>query len=383
MKKILIIVIGVFTFVSCSKQPEKEEIRKEIAQYKKEKNALEQKIDKLNEKLADVSESGTGAFQVPVFVKEVQPETFRHFINANGAVEAVNDAFISPETNGQIKSIPVEEGDRVQKGQLLVRLKTTILRSNIKEVKTNLELARETFEKQKRLWQDSVGSEMQYLQAKNKKETLEAKLETLNAQLDMSTIEAPFAGIIEEINQKVGELASPGREILHLVNLNELKIKANLSEKYVSNIRKGDQVQVKFPALDNYSVKVEISRKGSIIDEESRTFTIEARFPNPQEKIKPNQVAIINVNDYTNNEALVVPSEVIKQDMKGDYLYVIEETNGTPAASKVYVKTGRSYNNQTVIRNGLKPGQKVITAGYTQVSEGTEVSIKDKKDLVK
>jgi RND family efflux transporter MFP subunit len=257
------------------------------------------------------------------------------------------------------------------------------LRSNIKEVKTNLELARETFEKQKRLWQDSVGSEMQYLQAKNKKETLEAKLETLNAQLDMSTIEAPFAGIIEEINQKVGELASPGREILHLVNLNELKIKANLSEKYVSNIRKGDQVQVKFPALDNYSVKVEISRKGSIIDEESRTFTIEARFPNPQEKIKPNQVAIINVNDYTNNEALVVPSEVIKQDMKGDYLYVIEETNGTPAASKVYVKTGRSYNNQTVIRNGLKPGQKVITAGYTQVSEGTEVSIKDKKDLVK
>lgn len=383
MKKILIVLIGILTFVSCNKQPQKEEIRKEIAQYKKEKNALEQKIDKLNEKLQDVSESGAGTFQVPVFVKEMQPETFRHFINANGAVEAVNDAFISPETNGQIKSIPVDEGDRVQKGQLLVRLKTTILRSNIKEVETNLELARETFEKQKRLWQDSVGSEMQYLQAKNKKETLEAKLETLNAQLDMSTIEAPFAGIVEEINQKVGELASPGREILHLVNLNDLKIKASLSEKYISNIQEGDQVKVKFPALEDYTIKVRISRKGSIIDEESRTFTIEARFPNPQEKIKPNQVAIINVNDYTNDEALVVPAEVIKQDMKGDYLYVIEETDGNPVASKVYVKTGRSYNNRTIIKSGLEPGQKVVTAGYTQVSEGTEVNIKDKKELVK
>ncbi len=383
MKKILIIIVGILTFVSCGKQPQKEEIRKEIAQYKKEKNELEQKIDKLNEKLKEVSESGTGAFQVPVFVKEVQPETFRHFINANGAVEAVHEAYISPETNGQIKLIPVEEGDRVQKGQMLVRLKTAILRSNIKEVKTNLELARETFEKQKRLWQDSVGSEMQYLQAKNKKETLEAKLETLNAQLDMSTIEAPFPGIVEEINQKVGELASPGREILHLVNLNKLKIKANLSEKYISNIKEGDQVKVKFPALANYSVKVGISRKGSIIDEESRTFTIEARFQNPKEKIKPNQVAIINVNDYTNEEALVVPAEVIKQDMKGDYLYVVEETDGEPVASKVYVKKGRSYNNQTVIKEGLEPGQKVITAGYTQVSEGTEVNIKDKKELVK
>jgi RND family efflux transporter MFP subunit len=165
--------------------------------------------------------------------------------------------------------------------------------------------------------------------------------------------------------------------------LNNLKIKASLSEKYISNIQEGDRVEVKFPALENYSIKVRISRKGSIIDEESRTFTIEARFPNPQEKIKPNQVAIINVNDYTNDEALVVPAEVIKQDMKGDYLYVIEETDGNPVASKVYVKTGRSYNNQTVIKKGLEPGQKVVTAGYTQVSEGTEVSIKDKKELVK
>ena len=382
MKKLLII-FGIATLVSCGQQSEKQEIRKQIAQYKKEKNELEEKIQTLNKELEDLSEGGASSYQVPVFVKKMQPEAFRHFVNANGSVEAVEDAFISPETNGQIKKIYVEEGDRVKKGQLLIHLKTMVLESNIKEVKTNLELAQKTYEKQKRLWEDSVGSEMEYLQAKNKKESLEAKLETLKAQLDMSSMEAPFNGIVEEITQKTGELASPGQPILHLVNLKKLKIKAELSEKFLQHINKGDQVRINFPALDNYSKTTSISRKGSIVDEESRTFTIEANFSNQDEKIKPNQVAIINVNDFTNKEAMVVPSEIIKQDMKGDYIYITEEKNGAITASKIYVETGRSYNNKTVIKEGIKPGQKVITAGYTQVSESSEVNIKDKKALVK
>jgi len=382
MKKLLII-FGIVALVSCGQQPEKQEIRKQIAQYKKEKNELEEKIQELNKKLEERSESGAGSYQVPVFVKEMQPDTFRHFVNANGSVEAVEDAFISPETNGQIKEIYVEEGDRVKKGQLLIRLKTRVLESNIKEVKTNLELAQKTYEKQKRLWEDSVGSEIEYLQAKNKKESLEAKLETLKAQLDMSSIEAPFNGIVEEITQKTGELASPGQPILHLVNLKKLKIKAALSEKFLSDISIGDQIRITFPALDKPAKTAKISRKGSIIDEESRTFTIEANFSNRDEKIKPNQIAIINVNDYTNTEAMVVPSEIIKQDMKGDYIFITKEKNGTITASKIYVETGKSYNNKTVIKKGTEAGQKVITAGYTQVSEGSEVNIKDKKELVK
>jgi len=382
MKKLLII-FGIATLVSCGQQPEKQEIRKQIAQYKKEKNELEDKIQELNKELEGISEEGASSYKVPVFVKEMQPDTFRHFVNANGSVEAVEDAFISPETNGQIKEIYVEEGDRVNKGQPLIRLKTRVLESNIKEVKTNLELAQKTYEKQKRLWEDSVGSEMEYLQAKNQKESLEAKLETLKAQLDMSSIEAPFNGIVEEITQKTGELASPGQPILHLVNLKKLKIKAELSEKFLQHINKGDQIRITFPALENYSKTAAISRKGSIVDEESRTFTIEAKFSNQNEKIKPNQVAIINVNDYTDKEAMVVPSEIIKQDMKGDYIYITKEKNETITASKNYVETGRSYNNKTVIKKGIEAGQKVITAGYTQVSEGSEVNIKDKKELVK
>ena len=381
MKKVFII-FGIIILASCSQQQDKKEIKKEIAEYKKEKNQLDKKISSLQEKLKEQAGAEATTFQVPVFVKEIQPETFRHFINANGSVEATNDAFISPETNGQIKKIHVEEGDRVQEGEVLVSLKTTILQNNIKEVETNLELAQKTYEKQKRLWEDNVGSEMQYLQAKNKKEALEAKLETLKAQLDMSSIEAPFDGIVEEITQKVGELASPGREILHLVNLKQLKVTANISEQYITNIKKGDQIKIKFPALDEYTKNVKITRKGSIVDEESRTFTIEARIPNFNEKIKPNQVAIINVNDYTNDKAMVVPANIIKQDMKGDYVYIVKEKNGKSVASKSYVETGRSYNNETIINKGLSMGQKVITAGYTQVSEGSDVNLKEKKELV-
>lgn len=382
MKKLLII-FGIATLISCGQQPEEQEKRKQVAQYKKEKNELDEKIQKLNNELGEISESGSDAYRVPVFVEEMQPDTFRHFINANGSVEAVDEAFISPETNGQIKKIYVEEGDRVKKGQALIHLKTRVLESNIKEVKTNLELARKTYEKQKRLWEDSVGSEMEYLQAKNKKESLESKLESLKAQLDMSSIEAPFNGIVEEITQKTGELASPGQPILHLVNLKKLKIQADLSEKYLQHINTGDQIRINFPALENYSKTAAISRKGSIVDEESRTFTIEARFSNRNEKIRPNQIAIINVNDFTKQEAIVIPSQIIKQDRKGDYIYITKEKNGKTTASKTYVETGRSYNNQTLINEGIEAGQKVITAGYTEVSEGSEVNIKEKKELVK
>jgi RND family efflux transporter MFP subunit len=381
MKKILIL-IGIFAVVSCGQQTEKQEIRKEIAAKKKEMNKIKQEIDKLNEKLAGMAGETAGVYKIPVFVKEIQPETFEHYVNSNGKVEAVQAAYISPETNGQIEQIHVEEGDRVQKGQLLVSLNTSVIKSNIEEVKTNLELARETYQKQKRLWEEKVGSEMQYLQAKNNKESLESRLETLKEQLDMSRIKAPFPGIVEQINQKEGELGTPGMQILHLVNLKKLRVKADITEQYISSIQKGDTIELSFPAYPDVKRRIPISRKGQVIDDESRTFIIEARLSNASEKIKPNQVCVVNVRDYVNKGALVVPSNVIKQDMKGDYIYKLKEEEGKKLATKVYVKTGRSYNNSTVITQGLKEGDQVITSGYTQVSEGSEVNVKERKELV-
>ncbi|MFW6100579.1 MAG: efflux RND transporter periplasmic adaptor subunit, partial [Bacteroidota bacterium] len=263
--------------------------------------------------------------------------------------------------------------------KLMAKLNTSVIESNIEEAKTNLELARETFQKQKRLWKDSVGSEMQYLEAKNRTENLENRLKTLREQLDMSEIRAPFDGIVEEINQKTGELGTPGAQLLHLVNLKQLKVKATLAEQYMSGVQKGDSVKIRFPAFPNTVRTVPVTRKGQVIDKTSRTFTVEARIDNENEKIKPNQISVMNVRNYTKDSALVIPSNVIKQDMEGDYVYILQEKQDAKVAHKVYIETGRSHNNQTMLTDGVEPGQKVITSGYTQVSEGIRVNVKQKE----
>jgi RND family efflux transporter MFP subunit len=378
MRKIVVFILALTVF-ACSKDTSREDIRKQIAQYKKEKNELQQKITQLNNQLENKGVQPEGTHQIPVFVKEMEPDTFSHFINANGTVEAVQEAFISPETNGQITRIYVEEGKRVKEGELMAKLNTSVIESNIEEVKTNLELARETFQKQKRLWEDSVGSEMQYLEAKNRKETLENRLETLQEQLDMSEIRAPFDGIVEEISQKAGELGTPGIRLLHLVNLQKLKVEAELAEQYMAYVNAGDLINIRFPAYPDMVKTVPITRKGSVIDKESRTFAIEARINNYDEKLKPNQISIVNVRDYMNDSALVVPANVIKQDMQGDYVYILQDKKNVKIAHKVYVTTGRSYNNETMVQQGLEVGEEVITSGYTQVSEGSRVKVKQKE----
>lgn len=380
MKKIIIPVAMILALVSCQTEKSETEIRKQINEYKQEKEEINQKISALQEKLQEKDTDQDNQFRVPVFVKKLTPEKFSHFIKANGSVEARKEAFISPETNGQIKTIHVEEGDHVSKGQLLVSLSTSVIRSNIKEVKTNLELAKETYEKQKRLWEEKVGSEMEYLQAKNRKESLEGKLETLQEQQEMTRIKAPYKGIVEKIFQKKGEMGSPGVQILHIVNMTKLKVKAELSEEYLRHVQEGDQVEIRFPSYPEMKIEIPITRKGSVIDKESRTFTIEAKLDNSNRKIKPNQIAVVKARDFSSDSALVVPSNVIKQDMKGDYVYIVEEKNGKKLAKKVYVKPGKSYNNQTII-TGVREGQHVITDGYTKVSNEMEVVVKDKKEI--
>jgi len=188
--------------------------------------------------------------------------------------------------------------------------------------------------------------------------------------------------VVESINQKAGELGTPGVRLLHLVNLKKLKVEAQITEQYISSIHKGDTVRIEFPAWKELTKRVPITRKGSVIDQASRTFTIESRLRNEGEKIRPNQIAIVNVLDYANDSSMVVPSNIIKADMKGDYVYLVRQKKEMQVAHKVYVSTGMSYNNQTLLTSGVEPGDRVITSGYTQVSEGTPVAVKDKQQLV-
>lgn len=317
-----------------------------------------------------------------VTVKPMAYESFEHFFSANGMVEAVHDAFISSETSGQIKTIHVTEGQRVKKNQLLVSLNYEVTESAIAEVKTGLELARTVYKKRKGLWEKNIGSEIQYLEAKTNKESLENKLKTLEAQLDMAKIKAPISGIVDEIFRKEGELAIPGVQLIQLVNLNKVYVNADVSETYLAKINNGDIVEVSFPSYPGLIVETTIHRTGNVVKTKNRTFLVQILLDNKDEKLKPNMVAVIKLKDFSADSALVVPSIIIKNDLKGSYLYVTEkQENGKLVARKTYVTPGMSEGSRSMITLGLAPGQQVIIKGYNLVKNGMEVEVeKDKKE---
>jgi RND family efflux transporter MFP subunit len=301
----------------------------------------------------------------------MKPERFSRHFEVTGLMESVQDAEISPESSGQIEEIAVERGARVVQGQLLVRLNTEIIEKNIEEVKTNLELATLRYEKQRELWEKQIGSEIQYLETKNGKEVLEARLSTLNEQLAMARVTAPFPGIIESIRVKEGELASPGMPLLRLVNLDRMRVTSRISESYINQVEEGDVVELRFAAYPDLVLNERISRIGEVIDPQTRTLTLEVELSNKDRRLKPNMLTSIRVEDYHQDEALVVPSIVLRNDLKGTFLFLAVSRNEGLVAEKVYVDTGATVQDRTEITGGITQGDLVIVKGYHLVGDGT------------
>jgi membrane fusion protein (multidrug efflux system) len=374
MKKILSIALIILIAASCGPSEEDGSIKEQIKTYKDEVSQLNIKIRELEQQLAASGEAADG-YLTPVTVRELSEKPFRHYFQVSGNVEAVDKAYISPEINGQIKQVLVREGEYVKKGQLLAKLNTSITENTIEEVKTQLEMAKTLYDKQKQLWEKNIGSEVQYLQAKNNKEAMENKLLTLEAQLDMAYIKSPIEGIVDVIDIEEGELAMPGFQLMQVVNLNKMKILAEVSEKYLPVIQKGDMVEVSFPTYPEIELNVAVIRTGNVINLGNRTFPVELRINNIEGKLKPNILALLIFLDFNKEDALVVPSIIIKKDIRGEYVYVAREQEGTQHAKKVYITTGRSYNDETLVLEGLNAGDKVIIEGYSLVTDGTEVNV--------
>jgi RND family efflux transporter MFP subunit len=250
-----------------------------------------------------------------------------------------------------------------------------VTKSQIEELQSSLDYARIVFEKQKRLWDQNIGSEIQYLEAKNNVESLENKLKVLNAQMAMAKITSPVDGVVDDIERKEGEMAMPGMPMMQVVNLDQVYINADVAETYLTSIYAGEQVRVAFPAYPDLELEVPIHRKGNVINPNNRTFTVQLKLANPDKMLKPNILSRIFINDFSSDEALTVPAAVVKQDLIGSYVYVIENNEDKLVARKAYVETGLSYANETMILKGIEPGQKIIINGYNQVSDGTAVVI--------
>lgn len=371
-----IFALLILFFASCSNQETDQSIRKKIAANKQEIAKLTIETEELEKKLSASSGESTNAEKIAVEAIPLDLQSFSHYIEVSGTAEAVKEAYISPELSGQIREIYVKEGDYVKQGQSLMKLNSEITESNMADLQASLDLATVVYEKQARLWEKGIGSEIQYLNAKNTKESLEQKMKTLQAQMDMALLKSPVNGYVDKIYRKRGELAVPGQQLMMIVNLDEIYINADISESYLSQVNEGEKVKVEFPVYPDLNMEVPIYRKGNVINPGNRTFEIQLKLQNPDKLIKPNILSVIHIKDFNADSAIVVPSEIIKQDITGSYLYTLQTNDNKLIAKKVYIKTGKSYLDRTMVVEGLQTGQSVITQGYNLVSDGSEVYVK-------
>jgi membrane fusion protein (multidrug efflux system) len=366
MKRNLLIIIAVAVYLVSCTQDTDEAKRKQLQKYKQEVHDLNEKIDALETEL-----EGTVTEEViNVKVSELQPQSFEHFFEVTGKVEAEYDIDVSPETGGIIKEIFVKEGQTVQKGFVMAKLNTEVLERSVEEIQVQLDLATTNYNRLKTLWDQNIGSEMQYLQAKNNKESLEKRLESLNSQIDMTEVKSPIDGVVDIVYQEKGDIAGPQVSFAKVVNIGEIKIYADVSESYLTKIKVGDKVRVFFPAIDR-EVETDVRQIGNTIDPNNRTFRLRLDIKNPDKLIKPNLVSIVRIRDYKADDAIVVPSLLIKQDFKGDYTFIAATEEGKQIAKRIYVSPGVSDNNMTEVISGLQAGMKIISEGFNQVANGT------------
>lgn len=347
----------------------------ELDSYRQKVKEYNQKITDLEAELENENLDPEAVVLLPVEIKEMSPEFFSRYFEVTGVMEALKDAYISPEINGQIQKIVVQRGTRVKKGDLILKLNSDVTEKSMVEIETSLELAKRIFSKQEELWEKNIGSELQYLEAKNAMEALQARKATLEKQMEMARISAPFSGIIDDIMVKEGELASPGFPLVHLVNLSKMRVAGNVSEAYLSSLSKGDQVELRFQAYPEVVLSAKVTRLGEVINPQTRTFTLEVELNNPGEKFKPNMLTSVRIQDYKNENSLVVPTNILRQDFNGTFLYKVSEEEERSKAQKVYVKRGITVQDQTMITEGLSAGDLVITKGFNLASDGTPLRI--------
>ncbi|WP_026631814.1 efflux RND transporter periplasmic adaptor subunit [Dyadobacter alkalitolerans] len=377
MKRHILIITAMTVLLSACGGGEKKEgvagKKEELAKLKAERAETEKKIKALEIEITKLDPNKAAEAKVkPVSIDTLNAETFRHYVELQGTVDAKNNVLVTPKSGGAVVAMYVKEGDYVKAGGIIGKIDNSILTESIEELKTQMSLANTIYEKQKNLWDQKIGTEIQYLQAKNNKEALERKMSTLNAQLSQTNIVSPMAGVVDMVNVKVGEMASPGVGVVRIVNLSNLKVTAKVSDTYAASVKKGDEVIVKFPDLKK-EYKARITFVSTAVDPLSRTFTIEANLPTSKD-IKPNMMAQVQINDAISKNALAIDQNYVQSTEKGNVVYVAVTEGNKKVAKAKEVKTGLSYNGKVEILSGLTAGDQLITLGYQEVSDGQPIS---------
>ncbi|UCE40617.1 MAG: efflux RND transporter periplasmic adaptor subunit [Candidatus Aminicenantes bacterium] len=371
-KKTFIIPVLITLIIAACGPPQDNRAR--LARLEAQREALDVQIEQLKAEIA--GETDATPKQALAYVRgiELQPSLFQHYIQVQGTVESDNNILIPAQSNGVVKKIHVRQGEHVSRGQLLAELDGAILERGIDELTHSLELVTTIYERQERLWNKNIGSEIEYLQAKNNKENLEKKLETLQEQYKLTKIHAPISGSVDDVMIKEGEMAAAGYGTIRIVQLTRLKITASLSENYISRVSKNHPVKVLIPVIGR-ELELKINAVSQVIDPNNRTFKIEIKIPAREKDIKPNMLSVVTINDYTNAEALTVPYNVVQDTGIGYFLFVAEKQNDQWIAKRRTVTLGENYADRVEIREGLSAGEFVITFGFQALADGQTVSL--------
>lgn len=357
--------------VACKPANDLEAKKAELAKYRTQMDELKNQIAQLEKEIAKLDTSSNQKKAKLVTIAPVSRLDFNHYVDIQGAVESDQNIAVQPGMPGVVMRVNVKEGDAVSVGTILAETDNRAIRENIGQLQTNLDFARTAFEKQKRLWDKKIGSEIQYLQAKTQYESLQKSMAALEAQLDMSRIKSPISGVVDQVNVKVGEYAAPGMfGAFRVVNVNSMKVTAKVADSYIGKVKTGNPVRVRITDL-NDTLDAKITYVGKVVDPMSRTFKIEVNLSGLSTEIRPNMMVNLSINDEIIPQAIVMPSNYVQKDASGKtYVMLAEGPKGKMVARKRLVATGLAYGDKIVITSGLDGTEQFILSGYQDVTDG-------------
>jgi RND family efflux transporter MFP subunit len=377
-KKILPLLIAATLTVSCGEKNNNQTVDQLIAaknnkELQARKAVIQADLAKIDAALATLNVKKEEAL---VSVMTLKDTLFNHYLDIQGSVNTKENILIQPEMPGTLVVLNAKAGQHVSKGQLLARVDDGGSSQQVASLETQYQLAKTTFERQKNLWNQKIGSEIQYLQAQTQMLSLQRSVAQAKAMLAKTVIRAPFSGTIDEVFVERGQVVSAGAQgLMRIVNLNNMYVSTSVPESYIGKLKVGTQVDVFLTSL-NKNYKGKVRQIGNFINPNNRSFGIEVSIPNPENLLRPNQVAKLKVIDYTAKNAIVVPTNVIQEDGEGNkFVFVAINSNGkTATAKKVLVSLGKSSDNVTEILTGLSANDIIVTEGVNTISEGMKLN---------
>jgi membrane fusion protein (multidrug efflux system) len=376
MKKLLYIPI-LLIFVACGEKSPLESKKEELNKLKTEHDALKTKISALEKEIAILDTSSANKKAKLVAVSPISSGNFQHFVDVQGTVDSDENIMVQPGMPGVVTRVYVQEGDAVKTGQILAETDNKAIKESIAQLETNLDFAKIAFDKQKRLWDQKIGTEIQFLQSKNQYESLQKSINSVNAQLEMTRIKSPINGVVDEVNIKIGEFATPSMiGSFRVVNTNKIKVTAKIADSYISKIKMGDPVKVKLNDI-NQTLDGIVNFIGKSVNPMTRTFQVDIRLNSGAADLRPNMLANVSINDQNLSNVVSIPSNYIQKEPSGGTFVMVTEKKGKELmARKKLVSTGISYNDMIVINEGLAITDELITKGFQDVVDGQLITLK-------